>query len=110
MGLQACLPGLWRITVSKKAGGPTNDVGTPAHPTAWTYFGPTNRSPGNNEMLELDDETLKEVGRLVIEFNDLDERITALAAAIFECAEWGTAEYLRQRLTGPKLKPCSAFP
>ena len=30
-------------------------------------------------MLELDDETLKEVGRLVIEFNDLDERITALA-------------------------------
>ena len=51
----------------------------------------------------LDDETLREVGRLVIEFNTLEELITALAAAIFECTEWATAEYLRKRDTSQKL-------
>jgi hypothetical protein len=51
----------------------------------------------------LDDETLKEVGRYVVEFNTLEELITALAAAIFECSEWGTAEYLRKRDTRQKL-------
>ena len=55
-------------------------------------------------MSLLDDETLKEVGRVTIEFNTLDELITVLAAAIFECTEWSTAEYLRKHFTGPKLE------
>ena len=52
----------------------------------------------------LDDETLREVGRYAIEFNTLDELITALAVAILECTEWDIGQHLTERLTvGHKL-------
>ena len=55
-------------------------------------------------MSILDDETLKEVGRYVIEFTTLDELITALAAAVLECAEWDIGKHLTGHLTvGRKL-------
>src|SRR5579859_5307667 len=49
-------------------------------------------------MSILDDETLKEVGRYVIEFTTLDELITELAAAVLECAEWDIAKHLTGHL------------
>jgi len=45
-------------------------------------------------MSILDDETLKGVGRFAIEFNTLDELISALAAVVLECAELDTAQHL----------------
>ena len=45
-------------------------------------------------MTRLDDETLKEVGRFAIEFNDLDLVISGIAEWILECAEFETSEQL----------------
>lgn len=50
-------------------------------------------------MSILDDETLKGVGRFAIEFNTLDELISALATVVLECAELDTAQHLTANFT-----------
>ena len=56
-------------------------------------------------MSILDDETLTGVGRFAIEFNTLDELISALATVVLECAELDTAQHLTADYTvGRKLE------